>query len=459
MPPLLAAFLCAIYILWLFRRNSKTASGVSRALWIPTIWVAILASKPLAVWIAGGETQIDFNSYLEGSPIDRNFALVLIFFGMVTLARRGVQWGTVLRENRWLCLFYFYLLVSVIWSDYPFVAFKRWVRDAADVVMILVILTEENPVEAMRQVFVRCAYVLIPLSVLTMKYFIQIGRGYDFWTGTPILCGVTLGKNQLGRLALISGIFLLWNLAVVPRRGWYDKIKERWLEASVLGLCVMLLAKVNSATSLFCFGLGCFGFFAVRQPWIKANSNRLIWLGTLLISLSVLFLAVPDLRGIITGTLHRNVDLTERTDVWRGCLGLDTNPLIGAGFASVWLTPGAIALGDKLAVGEAHNGYLETYLNSGLIGLCLLLPVLLTAGKNTIRHISGGTAVGPLFAALLLIGLIYNYTEAAFDNGNLVGFILWLVVIQYPPSVREQDDYVTEAADESRLDEASPSSS
>src|ERR1035438_9638790 len=206
MPPLLAAFLCAVFILWLFRRNSRSSRGVSWALWIPTIWVGIMASKPLALWIVGSETQIDFNSYLEGSPIDRNVSLLLIFFAMTILARRGVQVGRVLQENRWLCLFYAYLLVSVIWSDYPFVAFKRWIRDVADVVMILVILTEEDPVEAMRQVFVRCAYVLIPLSVLTMKYFVEIGRGYDYWTGTAILCGVTSGKNQLGRLALISGI-------------------------------------------------------------------------------------------------------------------------------------------------------------------------------------------------------------------------------------------------------------
>src|ERR1039458_6364244 len=102
MPPALAAFLCAVFILWLFRRNSKTASGVSWGLWIPTIWVGIMASKPLALWIVGSETQIDFNSYLEGSPIDRNFALLLIFFAVAILARRGVQVGRVLRENRWL---------------------------------------------------------------------------------------------------------------------------------------------------------------------------------------------------------------------------------------------------------------------------------------------------------------------------------------------------------------------
>ncbi len=50
---------------------------------------------------------------------------------------RGFNWNVFLSRNFALCLFVFFGLVSVIWSDYPFVAFKRWFRDLGFYVMPL----------------------------------------------------------------------------------------------------------------------------------------------------------------------------------------------------------------------------------------------------------------------------------------------------------------------------------
>lgn len=401
---------------------------MSLSSWVPTFWVAMMISRPLDTWWSNPYQSI--SSAADGSPIDRNVSLLLIILGFAILAKRGIQWSKVFRENQWLYIFYLYWLVSVLWSDYPFVAFKRWFRDASDVVVILVILTEEDPAEALRQVFLRCAYLLIPLSVLLMKYYVNIGRAYDQWTGAPVLGGVCLGKNQLGRLAMVSGLFLIWSLHL-QEGSWFKKIRERWFDVAVLGLCVMILVQANSQTSFFCFCLGAFVFLVTRMKWCSTYPALLVTFMCLLITLSVVFFSVPDLRGIVTGALHRNVNLTERTDVWAGCFALDTNPLIGAGFGSVWLTPSAIALGNRLQIGEAHNGYLETYLNGGIIAVCLLLPILLVAGKSAVRHLAAEAATGPLYACLFVTGVIYNYTEAAFDVGNVVGFFLWIVAIQF----------------------------
>ena len=64
------------------------------------------------------------------------------------------------------------------------------------------------------------------------------------------------------------------------------------------------------------------------------------------------------------------------------------------------------------------------------IGVVLLLAVLFAAGRNSIRELSSGAVVGNLFAALFLCGVIYNYTEVTFNNGNIVGFSLWLMATQ-----------------------------
>jgi O-antigen ligase len=135
---------------------------------------------------------------------------------------------------------------------------------------------------------------------------------------------------------------------------------------------------------------------------------------------------------MVTTSLGRRPDLTDRTTTWTEAMALKTNPIIGVGFASFWTTPDGMRLGAKLQVASAHNGYLETYLNTGLIGIALLIAVMFAAGKNAKIELLSGASIGPLFGALLIIGLIYNLSETAFNNTGIIGFVLWLIAVRYP---------------------------
>ena len=433
MPPILASCLCFAFILWLFLRDAKRASGVSAAIWIPLIWVWIIASKPLALWFASGTAASEGTDVTQGSFFDRNAYLVLIILGLIVLAKRGVTWHQVFVENRWLWLFCLFCGLSVIWSPIPFVAFKRWIRDVGSIVIILVLLTEQSPTAAIRTVFLRCAYLLVPLSVLFIKYYPDMGRYWNQWTGAGAYNGVTTSKNSLGVLAMISGLCLLWSIVDIEKRStWFKTIRSMWPELAVLLMCVWILKIADSATSLACFIVGAAVFLAIHLSWIITNLRRLGWWACGLVLASFLFFAIPDLRKVVAESLGRNVTLTERTDIWNAVLDLKTNPFVGAGFASVWLThDGAALVREMGGLAHSHNGYLETYLNTGLIGVFLLLAVLFVAGKNSIRELSSGTVLGNLFAALFLSGVIYNYTEVTFNNGNIVGFSLWLMATRF----------------------------
>jgi O-antigen ligase len=238
---------------------------------------------------------------------------------------------------------------------------------------------------------------------------------------------------------MLSGFFMLWSLLVQPRSGWLKWIKEGFPELLILVMCAWILHIANSQTALGCFAIGIVVLFGSRVNWMRSNPKRLARFAWALIVVSFFFFYFPDLRQIVTQRMGRNVDLTERTDVWAGAMALGTNPLIGTGFAGFWLTSGAHALGQRLNVGEAHNGYLETYLNGGLIGVGLLLAVLLSAGRNVLRQAVAGSATASLFATLFVTGVIYNYTESNIGVGSVVGFVLWLVAMQYQPPTRDED--------------------
>ena len=53
-------------------------------------------------------------------------------------------------------LIYFSILcISILWSDYPFVAFKHWNKGIGDIVMVLIILTDPILYAALKRVLNR----------------------------------------------------------------------------------------------------------------------------------------------------------------------------------------------------------------------------------------------------------------------------------------------------------------
>src|SRR5262249_43694144 len=157
-------------------------------------------------------------------------------------------------KNKALMIFYLYLAFACLWSDYPFVAMKRYIRDVANIIMALVILTDPRPVQAIRRVFVRTAFVLVPWSMLLIKYYPEIGRYYSRWTWTTMYAGVTTNKNSLGQLVMASGLVLLWSLFAYPR-GKRTRLDLAG-EALVLWMCFWILNIANSATALMCLIIG-----------------------------------------------------------------------------------------------------------------------------------------------------------------------------------------------------------
>src|SRR6266403_3747336 len=115
MPPPLALLLCTIFVAFLLRLDRKQEFRVSHVLWVPTIWLCYIASKPLGIWFGSqGDTE-------SGSVLDRTFQIALFTVGWIILARRRFDWGRALKNQPWLLVLVSYMLISVLWSDIPFI--------------------------------------------------------------------------------------------------------------------------------------------------------------------------------------------------------------------------------------------------------------------------------------------------------------------------------------------------
>ena len=166
--------------------------------------------------------------------------------------------------------------MSVAWSDFPLVAAKRWVRDLGSYLVILVVLTDPQPAEAVRTLLRRLCYLLIPLSVLLIKYFPETAKSYDPWSGVAQFVGATTSKNMLGVACLLGGIYLVWDTASrwSARKDPRNK-KVLLLNAAFFAMLLWLLNLSNSATSKVCLALGSMVVLVARSDWAKRHSTVL----------------------------------------------------------------------------------------------------------------------------------------------------------------------------------------
>lgn len=441
MSQLIATGACAFAIWLLFRLERDRQVRTSRALWIPTVWVLIAASRMVSAWTHPPRDIRSAGAFLEGSPLDRFILTALLMAGIFVLLCRFRRVGTILLRNWPILLFFGYCLASIYWSDYPGIAFRRWIKGMGDLVMVLVILTDKDRLAAIKRLLARVSFILIPLSILLIEFYPHIGMAYSSATGTTEYAGVTLNKNMLGRICLVFGLAASWRLITMLRNG--SGKKKQWLaQGTLLAMILVLLVMVNSATSGACFLIGVGTMIYMALPSERRRSKAtLIIVG--MASVALLVFVLPDIYAALVGALGRNTTLTGRTKLWHALLGMDTHPWVGTGYESFWLGSRLNKLWSQFywQPNEAHNGYLGIYLELGWLGLGFLAVLLAAGYRNIVAALRYETETAILQLSFFVTALIYNFTEAAFRMMIPVWiFLLWAIIAVAKPPSRESSD-------------------
>jgi O-antigen ligase len=432
MIPRLATLLCFVCIFYLFRTDKDINKVVSRAVWIPFLWIFFSSSRYASQWLdLGSPGGIDTEmSYSEGSPIDRNVFLLLIIAGVWVLRSRRLDWPELFRRNIWIWLFFIYAAISIFWSDDLIISFKRWVKGVGNLVMALVVLTEARPYEALAVILRHLGFILIPLSVLFIRFFPDLGRAYHM--GSPMFTGVCFQKNSLGQLLIVIGAYFCWEFFI---RKWKPQPTVKQLQNAVyliiLPMILWLLYMAHSATAVACMVIVLAFLLYCRLPLMVSKPKRILGYGLTGVAIFGMLNSLFDIKDKIIRMLGREPDLTDRTPVWEMVINMVDSPLIGTGYESFWSGDRLIEIWEQMGVSsggiiQAHNGYIEIYLSLGIIGLVLLMTSIVTGLFKAQNQLLTNYDYGILRISLIVIVVINNYTEATYKPVSYY-FVLLLI--------------------------------
>jgi O-antigen ligase len=141
------------------------------------------------------------------------------------------------------------------------------------------------------------------------------------------------------------------------------------------------------------------------------------------------------LAGADAALVHamgRNTDFTGRTEIWKAVLPMAPNPIVGAGFESFWLGKRLEKMWSLFPVfqpNEAHNGYIEVYLNLGWVGVGLIGLLLINGYFRAVAAFRRDRGIGGLMLAFVATAAVYSVTEAGFRMLDPIWIFLLMAVV------------------------------
>lgn len=397
------------------------------------------------------DKPVNFNAenVTDGGPIDRVVMSILIVLGIYILSRRVTLTRRLLNNNKLVLLLFAYMGLSIVWSNFPAVSFVRYGRTVGALIMALVVLTELAPLDAIHALLFRIYVLHVTLSFLTIKYFRNIGVFYD-WSGQyEDWIGLSTDKNSLGQVMMCSGIFWLWRLfGDWPNRKLRGKLRVVMLDLGLLALTLWMLKgskTVHSSTSIVGFAVS--ATILIGLQFLRGRSARAkrivvtLCMGVMLIGPSVYLVfqtfGTTPVKMVVKAT-GRDMTFTDRNRIWTDVLNIsERDPLFGVGIGALWVGPIGYELypmpnwsakTPQWRPEEAHNGYIDTYAQIGLVGLALLSIVIWRALSGALDDLQMNFWLGCLRLPLLIGILINNMAESSFLLGTHDLWFLFLVL-------------------------------
>lgn len=309
--------------------------------------------------------------------------------------------------------------LSFLWSIDTQLTFRRAVALLMTTIFGILLATRYNWKELVQQY----AYLFLSLAVISvLVVIISPARGIMSEIHIGAWRGIWVEKNYLGGQMSRGLIVMMCAFAMAPSRGWI------WIPAGAL--CFFLVIMSTSKTALIVALLSIGTFITLRLfrrfPFLRIPVLYAIIAGAVLFAGIMTF--APDFFFDLIG---KERTLTGRTDIWKLLIqSIKQKPLLGYGYGVYWADP----LGPSYyvrsilewGVPTAHNGWIETWLSVGVIGVILFGVHLFASIVLCLWKIFRG-GVETYWAVLTILSFtIFTLSESSVLQQNDITWVIYV---------------------------------
>jgi exopolysaccharide production protein ExoQ len=364
--------------------------------------------------------------FMDARASDPIALLFQVGIYLVVLLLAATVWRdifTALRDNPLITSLLVLTFASVLWSGVPEFSLRRAVTLLITTIFALYFGTRYD-IDAQ----IRLLGIALAISVVLSLVFIVVFPRYGIESGPNAGAwrGVFIQKNTYGRYMVIAAITLF----CLPARGMTRLAKLLLIVTSVFllagslsaGSYVMLIVAVALVILYRVLRLP-------RRNLIPAG----ILMGVVVIACAVLIFLNAD---TIFELLGRNSSLTGRVPLWQFLLYKgQQHQLFGYGYVGFWSTQSRLVWAQ---IGwtplKAHNGYLDLWLELGLVGLTLfLLNTAIVLNRSLAFAASGRTLLSQWPLLMLSLIMLHNFFESDLLIQN--GF-MWVIYVAISVSLQ-----------------------
>ena len=309
--------------------------------------------------------------------------------------------------------------VSFLWSVDPAVTLRRSIAVLLTTTFGLVLAARydwNGLVQRLGIVFGATAVLSLLIGIFLPEYGIMQEIHQGAWRGAWV------EKNYMGGFMAKGVIVTLCAFAMRPDRAWI------WLPLCALCLFLVLLSTSKTALLIAMIGIG--GFIALRLYRRYTFIRPILILSMLLIIATIVGMLIfaPDFTF---GLIGKERTLTGRTDIWSGLIAsIQTRPWLGHGYGVYWLDPlGSsyyVRLQLEWGIPSAHNGWLETWLSTGALGVgtfALLFIGTIILAFDRLRK--GGTETyWVILSTIMFLG--FSMSESTILQQNDLSWVMFV---------------------------------
>jgi len=403
---------------------SMELNGISQPKPKHSLWEILFAVLVLFLATDAVIPLLQMKREIVFNPVEGNITLQALWLSiyMITALLLLFHWRQmvpIVRQNYWVLSLIGLAFISIAWSEVPMMTLRRSIALLGTTAFGIYLAIRYSPMELLKLL----AGVLGLIAVLSLGFVLLLPEYALHEDGN--WRGIYINKNFLGSMMSLAAItWLVYFLCTS---------KVHLVAVGFCGFSVALLLLSNSITSIFILlmllsVLVLYGLF--QWPRMR-NPGPVILIVLTVLGLTIMLVTNLD---ILLFALGRNETLSGRTELWKA-IGevIQQRPWTGYGFGAFWLGSEGMSgyIGQLLHwyPGHAHNGFLDIWLQLGLVGVILFTITLI---RNLFKALilawreKGLVSMVPLL--LLLFMTLHNITESTFMKQNNFFWILFTVV-------------------------------